>query len=298
MAKAAKKVKDPLPLAVAGKKPLLLSFMIESKPMDASVRGESFGNVRTLQKTYTANGAFSIHTGRAMRRAQREVLNAFTQRPVWRTTDINGGLRYEAGNGMTAGAMDAAVPPDPDSFIDVELYGFMIAKPNQDTMATKRRSMVQVSDAMAATPWQGTMEMGLGTKANGDLCPTNEETDHNVYTHIVTLDVANLSEDAVRSMVSVVLQSLKIGGGHSQSLSVHVPNRVMWAWHVTPACDFCVADGIDKTYSQIQSSHPHAPYTDINLARKDIRGELDSYFSNPEGFREQLITDLVGRGVW
>lgn len=187
-------------------------------------RGESAGNVATLQKVIKDDGLFTTVSAEAIRYAIRE---AFTE--VGR--DLN--------RRITASGSEWTDPTFENwrSHVDDDLLGFML--PNRETV--KRRGRLEVSRALSTRPWPGDVAfnaaaVGAQSSGNPNPIPYGTEIHATRYQYSFALTPEAL-EDPARALFALesIRDLRRVAGNHSRYLYDFSPDAVVLRWTHDPA---------------------------------------------------------------
>lgn len=187
-------------------------------------RGESAGNVTTLQKVIKDDGLFTTVSAEAIRYAIRE---AFT----------------DAGKAINRRiTSDGSEWTDPRfenwrSHLDDDLLGFML--PGEDTV--KRRGRLEITRALSTRPWPGDMvfnaaAIGAQSSGNPNPIPYGTEIHATRYQYSFALTPGAL-EDPTRAIDALesIRDLRRVAGNHSRYLYDFSPDAVVLRWTHDPA---------------------------------------------------------------
>ena len=247
-----------------------LSVLFISDPLIASNnRGESNGNVQSLQKISTAGGTRTILSGYSLRYAMRSALQDQGLR-LWRrsrnpTPDNPVGFVYGDNDSPT---MDEAVPPTPEGYMDAG-FGWMVAPKGKAADSHKSVSAIAVSMAVSTTPFDNGTAFAQGHKAKGkgkpprpELAPFQFEQHWTRYQFLMTLNLSELDPKIIRPLLRT-LKGLQVGGAHASRMNELTPAALIWRFHQVR--------GQSGLY--MGSSMDFAPDGEINLAPLYARAE-------------------------
>ncbi len=187
-------------------------------------RGESAGNVTTLQKVIKDDGLFTTVSAEAIRYAIREALADAGKDVNRRITD--GGSEWQ----------------DPEfknwqSHVDDDLLGFML--PKKDTV--KRRGRLEITRALSTRPWPGDVvfnaaAVGAQSSGNDNPIPYGTEIHATRYQYSFALTPGALWD---RTRAIDALESIRdlrrVAGNHSRYLYDFSPDAVVLRWTHDPA---------------------------------------------------------------
>lgn len=190
-------------------------------------RGESAGNVTTLQKIIKDDGLFTTVSAEAIRYAIRE---AFT----------------EAGKVVNRQvASDGSEWTDPkfedwESHLDDDLLGFML--PDKDTV--KRRGRLEITRALSTRPWPGDVVFNaaaVGAQASGNPNPMPYGTEIHAtryqYSFALTPEALEDRRRAIDALESI-RDLRRVAGNHSRYLYDFSPDAIVLRWTHDPAPRF------------------------------------------------------------
>ncbi len=194
-------------------------------------RGESAGNVTTLQKVIKDDGLFTTVSAEAIRYAIRE---AFTE----------GGKVVN--RRITSGGSDWRDPKFENwqAHLDDDLLGFML--PDKETV--KRRGRLEISRALSTRPWPGDVVFNaaaVGAQSSGNPkrssgnpnpMPYGTEIHATRYQYSFALTPETL-EDRTRAIDALesIRDLRRVAGNHSRYLYDFSPDAVVLRWTHDPA---------------------------------------------------------------
>lgn len=188
-------------------------------------RGESAGNVTTLQKVIKDDGLFTTVSAEAIRYAIRE---AFTDDP---DKEINRRI-----------TSDSSEWTDPTfenwrSHLDDDLLGFML--PSNDTV--KRRGRLEITRALSTRPWPGDVVFNaaaVGAQSAGNTNPIPYGTEIHAtryqYSFALTPESLEVQTRAIDALESI-RDLRRVAGNHSRYLYDFSPDAVVLRWTHDPA---------------------------------------------------------------
>lgn len=187
-------------------------------------RGESAGNVTTLQKVIKDDGLFTTVSAEAIRYAIRE---AFTEAGKVVNRRIgSGGSEWR----------DAKFE-NWQSHLDDDLLGFML--PEKETV--KRRGRLEISRALSTRPWPGDVvfnaaAVGAQSSGNPNPIPYGTEIHATRYQYSFALTPEAL-EDRTRAIDALdsIRDLRRVAGNHSRYLYDFSPDAVVLRWTHDPA---------------------------------------------------------------
>jgi len=239
-----------------------LTLLLFSAPcLQSNARGESDGNLVTLQKVSMGGTQRTLLSGLGVRWAIREGFRAVLgEDKVFRhhldpktPTGYTYGPKHNPSKKGGLKDLDAA-KIDPLAFIDMRLLGDMATESGGDNNDLsvgryKRRSQLFVGDAISLAEFKGetTFHQGIapdkepkkgakeGAEAKvGDIAPFSVERHFSRYQYRVTVNLDTVSSEDLQALVSVLLNGLQVGGGHARAASEVVPDAVLWSFHNAP----------------------------------------------------------------
>lgn len=133
------------------KKPncLTITWIAEASIASFNAGDKEADNLVSLKKITRQDGQYVYISGQAVRRAIRDRL-----REMGEELSL---IPVEEGEDRK---QTAHTQGDPASFIDDDLFGFMIAEKGQAKTATKRTAPVRVAPMISLTPWSGETDFG------------------------------------------------------------------------------------------------------------------------------------------
>ena len=187
-------------------------------------RGESAGNVTTLQKVIKDDGLFTTVSAEAIRYAIRE---AFT----------------DAGKKINRQITpDGSEWTDPtfenwESYLDDDLLGFML--PGKDTV--KRRGRLEITRALSIRPWPGDVVFNaaaIGAQSSGNADPIPYGTEIHAtryqYSFALTPEALDQRRRAIDALEGI-RDLRRVAGNHSRHLYDFSPDAVVLRWTHDPA---------------------------------------------------------------
>ena len=187
-------------------------------------RGESAGNVTTLQKVIKDDGLFTTVSAEAIRYAIRE---AFTDAgKVLNRRITSDGSEWE----------------DPRfenwrSHLDDDLLGFML--PDKETV--KRRGRLEITRALSTRPWPGDVAFNaaaVGAQSSGNPNPIPYGTEIHAtryqYSFALTPEALEVRRRAIDALEGI-RDLHRVAGNHSRYLYDFSPDAVVLRWTHDPA---------------------------------------------------------------
>ncbi len=187
-------------------------------------RGESAGNVTTLQKVIKDDGLFTTVSAEAIRYAIREAFSTAGR-------DVN--------RKITAKGSEWVDPnfDNWESHLDDDLFGFML--PKQETV--KRRGRLEISRALSTRPWPGDVAfnaaaVGAQPSGNKNPVPYGTEIHATRYQYTFALTPEGLADQtrAIDALESI-RDLRRVAGNHSRYLYDFSPDAVVLRWTHDPA---------------------------------------------------------------
>ncbi len=187
-------------------------------------RGESAGNVTTLQKVIKDDGLFTTVSAEAIRYAIRE---AFTE------------ADKVVNRRITADGSEWRDPmfEDWESHLDDDLLGYML--PTKETV--KRRGCLEISRALSTRPWPGDVvfnaaAVGAQSSGNENPIPYGTEIHATRYQYSFALTPEALA-DRTRAIdaLECIRDLRRVAGNHSRYLYDFSPDAVVLRWTHDPA---------------------------------------------------------------
>ena len=187
-------------------------------------RGESAGNVTTLQKVIKDDGLFTTVSAEAIRYAIRE---AFTE------------AGKNVNRRITSGGSEWRDPKFENwkSHLDDDLLGFML--PGKETV--KRRGRLEITRALSTCPWPGDVVFNaaaVGAQASGNTNPIPYGTEIHAtryqYSFALTPEALEDSARAIDALESI-RDLHRVAGNHSRYLYDFSPDAVVLRWTHDPA---------------------------------------------------------------
>lgn len=203
-------------------------------------RGETEGNLQTLQKVHTPTGTRTVLSGYAIKRAMRDSMQA-RGAELWRKTDPTPDALNPAGylyGPQNVLAMKDAIPQKADEYDDTLLFGYMVAPKNDKENARKSRGNVEVTTAISTTSYEGDMSFVQGLKAaESQLNPFSAERHYTRYSFTLTINLAACAArpQAVLRLIDT-LSGLRVGGNHGSNASEVTPDVISYVMHAAPGC--------------------------------------------------------------
>lgn len=243
---------------------MYLSILCVTDPILAcNNRDEGHGNVQTLHKIQTVEGARTYLSGYAIKWQVRAILAA-NGSEVWRHVlpeydpEIPAGYVYGPNKSP---CMTGAPPESASVYDDTELFGFMIADGDSDSGETessvavvpetkgkgkkaepkakgkvdKRRSAVDITDAISTSIWDGDQSFSQGLKAaESKLNPFMTQQHYTRYQYVVSVNLSRLTRPGLLERFLNTLLCLQVGGNQASHATELTPSIWAWRLHKTP----------------------------------------------------------------
>lgn len=214
----------------------LTLLIITNAVLAANNRGEGVGNVQTLQRIEAGDGARTVISAPALKRALRDAMIANGAK-MWRHNDPAGdkkvnpaGYVYGENQNLT---IVGATPPNPIGYDD-EQFGFMLAEAKKSDTAISIKGACEFSTAVSTTPYAGDTAFTQGLKAGEPLInPFSSERHATRYQYTVTWDLSRVTASTL-AVTLKSLASLAAGGAHSSNATELTPDTIVLALHKAP----------------------------------------------------------------
>lgn len=204
----------------------LFGAILTPEGVASNNRGESAGNVSTLQKIVRGDDVHTTVSAEAVRYAMREYWTR-QDRPVVREIDPEGEDEWQE-TGFEGTEQD---------FVDHDLFGYMA--PKEETV--KRRGRFEISRSISTRPWTGETMFNVASPGakpdeNSDPTPYSTEVHTTRYQYLFALTPDQLAEPArVADALEAVQNLSRVAGNHSRYLYEFSPEAVVLRWTHDPS---------------------------------------------------------------
>ena len=219
----------------------LFGQVITSYGTSANNRGETEGNITTLQKLLWKNEIHTTVSAEAIRWALRYYWQ-LSGEEVNRVWDANASVHKFEDNkwlGWSANAKKGS-----KTFIDDDALGFMQAEAGKQDgekgTATIRKGMLEFSRAISLLPYSGdiTFNSKSGEKSNTSLYGTEVHATRDQYGFSLTPELLNDKERAYK-ILNGILNLNQVAGNQSRFLYDFSPESVILRWMILHL-EFCI----------------------------------------------------------
>ena len=202
----------------------LYGAVLTSEGVASNNRGESAGNVSTIQKIVRGDDVHTTVSAEAIRYAMREYWTRL-EKPVNRQVSPDGSTWN-----------DTDFDGSESDYLDDDLFGYM--DPSEDT--NKRRGRFEISRAVSTQPWSGDVVFNVASEGahptRDNPAPYTTEIHNTRYQYLFSLTPSQLHEESrLQAALNAVRDLSGVAGNHSRYLYDFAPEAVVLRWTHDPA---------------------------------------------------------------
>ena len=276
----------------------LYGAVLTAEGVASNNRGESAGNVSTIQKLLRGDEIHTTVSAEAIRYAMREYWTRLG-RPVNREVHPEG-----------SDWNDPEFEETETEYVDDDLLGYM--DPSEET--NKRRGRFEISRAVSTRPWTGDVAFNVASEGahpdRDNPAPYTTEIHNTRYQYLFSLTPEQLyDESRVSDALNAVRDLSGVAGNHSRYLYEFAPEAVVLRWTHDPAprMMYCFEESesgeisADKVLNGLESGDVDAEEVVVGgrpISRQHERFEAlgatvyDGVKSAFDDVRERALSDL------